>query len=88
MNSLRVWTVAATLMLGGVVHAETEDANLSAGTVAMPVADASQPAPPQLSENPKMKAEGKRLAALMEKLQKESNPEERRKIMSEAMCPQ
>jgi hypothetical protein len=42
----------------------------------------------QMSEDPKMKAEGERLAALMEKLQKESDPEARRKIMSEVMCPQ
>ena len=42
----------------------------------------------QMSEDPKMKAEGARLAALMEKLQKESDAEERRKIMSEIMCPQ
>ena len=47
------------------------------------------PNPPlQMSEGPKMKAEGERLAALMEKLQKESDPEARRKIMSEVMCPQ
>lgn len=42
----------------------------------------------QMSEDPKMKAEGARMAALMAKLQKESDPEERRKIMSEIMCPQ
>lgn len=41
-----------------------------------------------MSEDPKMKAEGARLAALMEKLQKESDAEARRKIMSEIMCPQ
>lgn len=42
----------------------------------------------QMSEDPKMRAEGARMAALMEKLQKESDAEERRKIMSEIMCPQ
>ena len=42
----------------------------------------------QMSEDPKMKAEGARMATLMDKLQKESDPEERRKIMSEIMCPQ
>ncbi len=51
---------------------------------------AAAQANPQLpmSEDPKMKAEGARLAALMEKLQKETDPDERRKIMSEVMCPQ
>jgi hypothetical protein len=43
---------------------------------------------PQMSEDPKMKAEGARLAALMEKLQKEPDAEARRKIMSEITCPQ
>ena len=32
--------------------------------------------------------QGERMAVLMEQLSKESDPEVRRKIMAEAMCPQ
>jgi hypothetical protein len=35
-----------------------------------------------------MKALGERMAVLMEQLSKESDPEIRRRLMSEAMCPQ
>ncbi len=44
--------------------------------------------PPQMSEIPTMKQQGERMAVLMEQLSKESDPEVRRKIMAEAMCPQ
>jgi hypothetical protein len=40
------------------------------------------------SQDLKIKANGARLTALLEKLQKESSPDERRKILSEVMCPQ
>ncbi len=43
---------------------------------------------PAMSEIPVMKAQGERMATLMEQLSKESNPEIRRRIMAEAMCPQ
>lgn len=43
---------------------------------------------PPMSELPFMKAEGERIAALMEKLTKESDPAERRRIMAEVTCPQ
>ena len=85
MNKLSLMIAATSLILGSLAYAENGEAQ-NATDAASP--QASQPAHPQLSDNPKMKAEGKRLAALMEKLQKESDPEERRKIMSEAMCPQ
>jgi hypothetical protein len=35
-----------------------------------------------------MKAQGERMVTLMEQLSKESNPDIRRRIMAEAMCPQ
>ncbi len=35
-----------------------------------------------------MKAEGERIAALMERLAKETDPAERRRIMAEVTCPQ
>ncbi len=43
---------------------------------------------PQMSEMPGMKQQGERMAVLMEQLSKESDPAQRRKIMSEMMCPQ
>lgn len=43
---------------------------------------------PAMSEIPAMKAQGERMATLMEQLSKESNPEIRRRIMAEAVCPQ
>jgi hypothetical protein len=43
---------------------------------------------PAMSEIPMMKQQGQRMAVLMEQLSKESNPEIRRRIMAEAMCPQ
>ena len=61
----------------------------NAGNSAQKPSAGTQPNPAlQMSEDPKMKAEGARMATLMDKLQKESDPEERRKIMSEIMCPQ
>ncbi|MEO0318215.1 MAG: hypothetical protein RL404_1892 [Pseudomonadota bacterium] len=51
-----------------------------------------QPAPsgntPAMSEIPKMKEQGERMATLMEKLTKETDPAERKRIMAEAVCPQ
>jgi hypothetical protein len=41
-----------------------------------------------MAEMPFMKAEAKRLATLMERLQKETDPAERRKIMAETSCAQ
>jgi hypothetical protein len=43
---------------------------------------------PAMSEIPIMKQQGQRMAVLMEQLSKESNPDIRRRIMAEAMCPQ
>lgn len=43
---------------------------------------------PAMSEIPAMKQQGQRMAVLMEQLSKESNPDIRRRIMAEAMCPQ
>ena len=76
-------TILAGLLLCGSALADNSGGSAqapSAGTQSRPSA--------QMSEDPKMKAEGARMAALMEKLQKEGDAEERRKIMSEIMCPQ
>ena len=43
---------------------------------------------PSMADMPLMKQEAKRLAALMERLQKETDPAERRKIMAETSCAQ
>ncbi len=86
MKTRSLFAAGASLVLCAAALAETSEPQ--AGAAGQPPAASTGAAAPQLSDNPKMKAEGKRLAALMEKLQKESDPEERRKIMSEAMCPQ
>lgn len=52
-----------------------------------PSAAPSGTAPP-MSDMPGMKQQGERMAVLMEQLSKESDPAQRRKIMSEMMCPQ
>lgn len=87
MKKLPLLIAAAGMITAGVACAET--AGAQSPSASQPQASRTPgSATPQLSDNPKMQAEGKRLAALMEKLQKESDPEERRKIMAEAMCPQ
>lgn len=43
---------------------------------------------PAMSEIPTMKEQGERMAVLMEKLTKETDPAERKRIMAEAICPQ
>ena len=84
MNKLTMLVAVFSLMIAAFANAES----VETAATAPQVSEAPKPAQPQLSDNPKMQAEGKRVAALMEQLQKESDPEVRRKIMSEAMCPQ
>ena len=43
---------------------------------------------PQMSEIPVMKEQGKHMAMMMEKLKDITDPAERKRILSEAMCPQ
>ena len=43
---------------------------------------------PAMSEIPTMTQQGQRMAVLMLQVSKESNPDIRRRIMAEAMCPQ
>ena len=43
---------------------------------------------PQMSEIPTMKAQGKRMAELMQKIQDVKDPAERKRMLAEAMCPQ
>ena len=55
---------------------------------APPAQTVSEAKRPEMAEMPFMKAEAKRLATLMERLQKETDPAERRKIMAETSCAQ
>jgi hypothetical protein len=43
------------------------------------------PKPPEMSEIPTMKEQGKRMASLMEKIHEITDPAERKRIMAEAM---
>lgn len=83
MKKLSLLMGAAGLAVAAFAHAEEGGASSSAGKSAV-----QANAAPQMSELPSMKAEGERIAALMEKLAKESDPAERRRIMAELSCAQ
>ena len=53
-----------------------------------PVQTAQTAAPPQMSEIPTMQEQGKRISALMEKIQTVTDPAERKRMLAEATCPQ
>ncbi len=55
---------------------------------ARPTEATPAPRPSSMADLPAVKEEAKRLAALMERLQKETDPAERRKIMAETSCAQ
>ena len=55
---------------------------------ARPAEAAPAPRSTSMADIPSVKEEAKRLAALMERLQKETDPAERRKIMAETSCAQ
>lgn len=83
MKKLSFVIALAGLALGSAAHAEGADTPPPASTTS------EQPATlPPMSELPHMKAEGARIAALMERLTKETDPAERRRIMAEVTCPQ
>lgn len=87
---MKLATLTAALLALGL--AATVQAEPAAGTAAQRL-DAEAPRPatgqaPQMSEIPVMKQQGERMAVLMEQLSKESDPEVRRRIMAEAVCPQ
>jgi hypothetical protein len=44
--------------------------------------------PPQMSDIPTMQEQGKRITALMEKIQSVTDPAERKRMLAEATCPQ
>lgn len=84
MKNQPLFVAIASLLLAASVHADSGETQ----STQPPAASEPQGKPITMAELPKMKAEGERIAALMEKLQKEGDPAERRKIMSELMCPQ
>ena len=80
----KTFILIAALSLGpslGAVAADNEEKPAAA-----PPAKTGET--PSMSEIPTMKAQGERMVTLMEQLSKESNPDIRRRIMAEAMCPQ
>ncbi len=82
MKTLGFLMGVTTLCCTGFAQAEDTDSKQTAKQAEAPATL------PQMSELPKMKAEGERIAALMEKLAKETDPQERRRIMAEVTCPQ
>lgn len=52
------------------------------------VKSADSSAIPQMSEVPIMQEQGKRMAALMEKIKEVTDPAERKRLLAEAVCPQ
>lgn len=87
MNKYLLPACAIALALSATARAE-QPAGQAAPSIGKEAPRAATGQPPQMSEIPTMKQQGERMAVLMEQLSKESDPEVRRKIMAEAMCPQ
>lgn len=73
-------TVAVPAMAG-----EEMEVKVNAPDFALP---ATTNQPPQMSEIPKIKEQGKRMAELMQKIQDVKDPAERKRMLAEATCPQ
>ncbi len=80
MNTFSLLICAATLVLATSAYAEEKTPAQSA--------QPTQADAPAMSEIPTMKEQGERMAVLMERLSKETDPAERKRIMAEAICPQ
>ena len=78
------YVIIITLMLGASLVAQASDKEEKP----TPEPQLSVGQTPASSEIPTMKQQGERMAVLMQQLSKESNPDIRRRIMAEAMCPQ
>lgn len=78
------YVIIITLMLGASLVAQASDKEEKP----TPEPQLSVGETPAMSEIPTMKQQGQRMAVLMEQLSKESNPDIRRRIMAEAICPQ
>ncbi len=78
------YVIIITLMLGASLSAQASDKEEKP----TPEPQLCVGQTPAMSDIPTMKQQGERMAVLMQQLSKESNPEIRRRIMAEAMCPQ
>lgn len=89
----RIIAVLVTVIAAATTPAQADDKAPSADALhGADAAKSAQSTPagkaPALADMPFMKEEAKRLAALMERLQKTTDPAERRKIMAETSCAQ
>lgn len=84
-TSQKIAVTLCALALSALAQAAENEAKLES---AQPAQTTTAGKPPAMSDLPFMKAEAKRLAVLMERLQKETDPAERRKIMAETTCAQ
>ncbi len=82
---MKTFTSLACMSLFGLTLALSAQADEQKTPPAQPGTASDAPA---MSEIPKMKELGERMAVLMEKLTKETDPAERKRIMAEAICPQ
>lgn len=80
-----VTATLCALALSAVAQAADKDEKAESTQSAQTAPEAKRPS---MANMPLMKQEAKRLAALMERLQKETDPAERRKIMAETSCAQ
>jgi hypothetical protein len=78
------YVIFTMLVLGATLPAQAADKEEKS----TPEPQLSVGQTPAMSEIPTMKQQGERMAVLMQQLSKESNPDIRRRIMAEAMCPQ
>jgi hypothetical protein len=78
------YVIFAAIVLGVSLSAQSSDKEEKS----TPEPQLSLTQTPAMSEIPTMKQQGQRMAVLMEQLSKESNPDIRRRIMAEAVCPQ
>jgi hypothetical protein len=83
-RQILVATLCALALLASAQAADKEQKSESP----QPTQAAPEAKRPSMADMPFMKEEAKRLAALMERLQKETDPAERRKIMAETTCAQ
>ena len=80
----KIYVIFTMLVLGATLPAQAADKEEKP----IPEPQLSVGQTPAMSEIPTMKQQGERMAVLMQQLSKESNPDIRRRIMAEAMCPQ
>lgn len=77
-------TMLAIAMLAVAIPAIAADEKEAQGNAQSVTTNQS----PQMSEIPKMKEQGKRMAELMQKIQEVKDPAERKRMLAEATCPQ